>query len=124
MNLQVDINFALPVMQQNGDDYKSKLKSIYSNYNSLLDKWDGSEELIASAKTLCNSIERILDSNQEEQWEIMDKILESYLDEASSNDLLVYRKKSICGLLDKSVFHSEEKDRDLLYLYRSTNRVN
>ncbi len=119
-----DINFALPVMQQNGDDYKSKLKNIYSNYNSLLDKWDGSEELIASAKTLCNSIERILDSNQEEQWEIMDKILESYLDEASSNDLMIYRKKSICGLLDRSVFHSEEKDRDLLYLYRSTNRVN
>lgn len=121
-----DSAFSLPVMQQDGENYSSKLETIYSKYLDLLNNLGGSEdykEIKESAEVLCRKIVEIINSKPEDRSAIMDQILQSYLDEASSHHLLIYGKKSIDGLLDDSVFHSEDEERDLLYLYRATNRV-
>ena len=117
--------FTLPVNRQTNEKYENELKNIYKEYMELLREhpYALNSELIESAGILCNNIVKILSSSQEDRNEIMDQILRSFFDKISSDDLLVYRKKGVKGTLAPTCYHSKEKEKDLLYLYRSTNRV-
>ncbi len=119
-------NFTLPVVRTTEEKYEDKLKNIYEEYTELLREHSCAldPELIESANLLCNNIIKILSLSQEDRNVIMDQILCSYLDKASPDDLLIYSKKGVQGALAPIYYHSEETDKDLLYLYRSVNRVN
>ena len=117
--------FTLPVVRHSDEKYEDKLKSIYEEYTDLLREHSHAldSDLIESASLLCNNIIKIIGSSQEKRTEIMDQIICNYLDNASPDDLLIYNKKSVQGILAPTYYHSEGKNKDLLYLYRSMNRV-
>ena len=120
--------FALPVIRETDEKYEDKLKSIYEEYYGLLEKYNTDQELtqlINSAKILCESILEILEASEEKRISLVDEILRCYFDNSTSGDLLVYSKKGVKGeFLDPEYYHSKKKDQDLLFLYRSMNRVN